>query len=96
MLLEEKLLKIAESFAIYMGDNYLKFAKQKYNEGLNFKQDNPRINYITIAYNGVWTASGKNIYISSYEKIGYHTGSNAFYEGLKDSGIEIRDLRIKD
>ena len=76
--------------------NYLKFAKQKYNEGLNFKQDNPRINYITIAYNGVWTASGKNIYISSYEKIGYHTGSNAFYEGLKDSGIEIRDLRIKD
>ena len=49
---------------------------------------------MTIARNGVWSASGEGVFVSSYEMIGYHTGSNSFYEGLLDSGIEIRNLRI--
>jgi len=94
-LLEEKLLQIAESLSCLAGDKYLEIAKKRYNEGLNFKVKHPDINYVTIARNGVWSASGEGVFVSSYEMIGYHTGSNAFYEGLVDSGIEIRDLRLE-
>jgi len=94
-LLEERLLEIAEPLSIMAGDRYLDIAKKRYDEGLNLKLNHPSINYITIARNGVWSASGDGIFTSSYEKIGYHTGSNSFYEGLLDSGIKIRDLRVK-
>jgi len=93
--LEERLLKIAEPLSRMAGDRYLDIAIEKYNEGLNFKLNHPDINYVTIARNGVWSASGNGISVMSYEKIGYHTGSNSFYEGLVDSGIEIRDLRLE-
>ena len=92
---EERLLEIAEPLSRMAGDRYLDIAIEKYNKGLNFKLNHPNINYVTIARNGVWSASGDGVFVSSYEKIGYHTGSNAFYEGLKDSGIEIRDLRVE-
>ena len=94
--LEERLLNIAEPLSIMSGDRYLDIAIEKYNEGLNFKLNHPDINYVTIARNGVWSASGDSVFVSSYETIFYHTGSNSFYEGLKDSGIEIRDLRKGD
>jgi len=94
-LLEERLLQIAEPLSRMAGDKYLEIAKKRYDEGLNFKLNNPNINYVTIARNGVWSASGEGVFVSSYEMIGYHTGSNSFYEGLKDSGIEIKDLRVK-
>jgi len=93
--LEERLLQIAEPLSIMAGDRYLEIAKKRYNEGLNLKLDNPSIDYVTIARNGVWSASGNGVFVSSYEMIGYHVGSNSFYEGLLDSGIEIRDLRVK-
>jgi len=93
--LGERLLQIAEPLSRMAGNRYLDIAKKRYNEGLNFKLKHPDINYITIARNGVWSASGNGVFVSSYETIGYHTGSNSFYEGLKDSGIEIRDLRVK-
>jgi len=92
--LEERLLEIAEPLSRMAGDRYLDIAKKRYDEGLNFKLNNPSINYVTIARNGVWSASGNDISVMSYEKINYHTGSNSFYEGLVDSGIEIRDLRV--
>jgi len=92
--LEERLLQIAEPLSIMAGDKYLEIAKKRYDEGLKFKVNNPNINYVTIARNGVWSASGEGVFVSSYEMIGYHTGSNSFYEGLLDSGIEIRNLRI--
>ena len=88
--LEERLLEIAEPLSIMAGDKYLDIAIEKYNEGLNFKLNHPNIDYVTIARNGVWSASGNGVFVSSYEMIGFHTGSNSFYEGLKDSGIEIR------
>ena len=92
-LLEERLLNIAEPLSRMAGDRYLDIAIEKYNEGLNFKAKHPNINYVTIARNGVWSASGVGVFVSSYEMIGFHTGSNSFYEGLLDSEIEIRDLR---
>ena len=92
--LEERLLQIAEPLSIMAGDKYLEIAKKRYNEGLNFKVKHPDINYVTIARNGVWSASGEGVFVSSYEIIGHHTGSDSFYEGLLDSGIEIRNLRI--
>ena len=88
--LEERLLEIAETLSRMAGDKYLEIAKKRYNEGLNFKLNHPNIDYVTIARNGVWSASGNGVFVSSYEMIGFHTGSNSFYEGLKDSGIEIR------
>ena len=94
-LLKERLLQIAEPLSIMAGDKYLDIAKKRYDEGLNFKLNHHGIDYVTIARNGVWSASGDGIFASSYEKIGYHTRSNSFYEGLLDSGIEIRDLRVK-
>ena len=93
--LKERLLQIAEPLSCMAGDKYLGIAIERYNKGLNLKLDHPSINYITIARNGVWSASGDGICVMSYEKIGYHTGSNSFYEGLMESGIEIRDLRVK-
>jgi len=93
--LKERLLQIAEPLSCMAGDKYLDIAIERYNKGLNLKLDHPSINYITIARNGVWSASGDGICVMSYEKIGYHTGSNSFYEGLMESGIEIRDLRVK-
>ena len=93
--LEERLLKIAEPLSRMAGDRYLDIAIDKYNKGLNFKVKHPDINYVTIARNGVWSASGEGVFVSSYEIIGHHTGSDSFYEGLLDSGIEIRDLRVK-
>ena len=93
--LEERLLEIAEPLSIIAGDKYLDIAIEKYNEGLNFKLNHSGVDYVTIARNGVWSASGDDISVASYEKIDMHTGSNSFYEGLKDSGIEIRDLRVK-
>ena len=93
--LEKRLLNIAEPLSIMSGDRYLDIAIEKYNEGLNFKLNHPNINYVTIARNGVWSASGEGVFVSSYEIIGHHTGSDSFYEGLLDSGIEIRDLRVK-
>ena len=93
--LKERLLQIAEPLSCMAGDKYLDIAIERYNKGLNLKLDHPSINYITIARNGVWSASGEGVFVSSYEMIGYHTGSNAFYEGLVDSGIEIRDLRLE-
>ena len=88
--LEERLLKIAEPLSSMAGDKYLEIAKKRYNKGLNFKLNHPNIDYVTIARNGVWSASGEGVCVMSYEKIGYHTGSNSFYEGLMESGIEIR------
>ena len=93
--LEERLLQIAEPLSRMAGDKYLDIAKKRYDEGLNFELNHCGIDYVTIAKNGVWSASGKGIFVSSYEMIGHHTGSNSFYEGLLDSGIEIRDLRVK-
>jgi len=92
--LKERLLKIAEPLSCMAGDKYLNIAKKRYNEGLNFKLNHPNIDYVTIARNGMWFASGEGVFVSSYEMIGYHVGSNSFYEGLKDSGIEIRDLIV--
>ena len=93
--LEERLLEIAEPLSIMVGDRYLEIAKKRYDDGLNFKLNHLGINYVTIARNGVWSASGNGVFVSSYEMIGYHTGSNSFYEGLLDSGIDIRDLRLE-
>ena len=92
-LLEERLLQIAEPNSKLMGDKYLRYAKKKYFNGLNFKKCYPDVDYISIAINGVWSASGNGVFISGYEKIGYHTCSSAFYEGLVDSDIGIKDYR---
>jgi len=94
--LEERLLEIAEPLSRMAGDKYLDIAIEKYNDGLNFKLNHPNIDYVTIARNGVWSASGNGVFVSSYEMIGCHSGSNAFYEGLKDNRIEIRYLRKGD
>ena len=47
----------------------------------------------TVAINRVWGArwKEKNISasISSYEKIGYHTGSEEFYKGVLSTGCRV-------
>jgi len=67
--LEERLLQIAEPLSIMAGDKYLEIAKKRYDEGLKFKVNNPNINYVTIARNGVWSASGEGVFVSSYDII---------------------------
>ena len=68
--------------------------------GLQFKRGEDQgdeADYITISCNNVWGGSihrrsGSNAYncsISSYERIGYHSGTNYFMAGILRSGCPV-------
>jgi hypothetical protein len=50
--------------------------------------------YVSIAVNGVWGAKMKDGgSLQSYEKIGYHAGTEHLLRGFTDSGVQIKDFR---
>jgi hypothetical protein len=66
-------------------------------ENANFKRGEDlgdEADYVTISVNNVWGgrtthALGYTGHISSYERIGYHSGSNDFIAGVLRSGCPV-------
>ncbi len=100
MLTDQELLKMRENKGEYPKRAYLQIARNRYKEGLNLKNENPGLEVVTIDERGVWSAKGcgneGKYSIQAFEKIGYHTGTNAFLQGLKDANVKIIDNREED
>ena len=53
--------------------------------------------YVAIAVNNVWGGRAKDGgCVSSYEKIGYHTGSTDFIRGVLSTGCPVKVYRYGD
>ena len=56
-----------------------------------------KMEYITIAVNNVWGGRSKDSgSVSSYEKIGYHSGSTDFIRGVLYAGCPVKVYRYGD
>lgn len=65
--------------------------KQQYNKGLQLGQ---KAEYIAISIGNVWSAKLKNGGdVSSYEKIGYHSGTADLLRGFLDSKCTLKVYR---
>lgn len=59
----------------------------KYAEGIKYANE---MEYMTISVNNVWGGATVNGgFVSSYEKIGYHTGSADWFAGVVASGCPV-------
>lgn len=67
------------------------YDRKQYEKGMKYGLES---NYITISVSNVWECSLKNGgSVSSYETIGYHSGTHALLRGFIDSGCSIKVYR---
>jgi hypothetical protein len=71
-----------------------KMHAKRFADGLDYAEE---MESVTIATNNVWGGRAKNgASVSSYEKIGYHAGSEAFLRGLVFAGCPVCVYRDSD
>jgi len=64
---------------------------QQYKKGLGMAE---KATEIHIAVNGVWSTKNRDgSHTFSYEKIGYHAGTDCLMLGFRESGVPIIDHR---
>lgn len=67
------------------------YSRQQYEKGMRIGQE---ASTVYIAINGTWSARMKDgSHISSYEGIGYHSGTSALLKGFLDSGCRVSVYR---
>ena len=60
---------------------------QQYEKGRKIGEHG--VNTIHISVTNSWSASGKNISIIAYERLGYHRSTDRLLQGFLDSGLPI-------
>jgi len=73
---------------MFQADHDTELGNQKqYERGLEVGRESE---YVTICKDGTWSArSLEGVITTSYERIGYHSGTAALLQGFLDSGVEM-------
>jgi hypothetical protein len=95
MISDQILLQLKE-LPLMDDQQYLQIARNRYIDGLNLRSQ--YVTKVCIRKDGCWSvrlrySRNKKGFWNSSEKIGTVVGSNAFYQGILDSMIELVDQR---